>query len=233
MEPNTVNSLKSVLSNISITISFVEGLKILSLGLIQGFFLRYIFRKYATTFSSKIAFGDTILLITFSISALIAIIKSSLALSLGLVGALSVIRFRTAVKEPYNLSFLLLSICIGISVGASQFFFSLMISIMGSFAIIFIYKSVFRSNNSSKKIEDSDTISVELSKDTSMNDFYNLLSIYTEYYTIKSYYQESEKDIQIVVNARIKDNFALERLKNNIFSKFPESKFSFYNSTIQ
>ena len=48
-------------------------------------------------------------MVSISVAALIAVVKSSLALSLGLVGALSVVRFRTAIKEPYNLSFLLLS----------------------------------------------------------------------------------------------------------------------------
>ena len=65
----------------------------------------------------------------------ITIVKSSLALSLGLVGALSVIRFRTAVKEPYNLGFLLFAICIAISIGASQFIFTILISIFGTLAM--------------------------------------------------------------------------------------------------
>ena len=66
--------------------------------------------------SSKSGFGNAILLVTISTASLIAIVKSSLALSLGLVGALSVVRFRTAVKEPYNLAFILFAICAGISI---------------------------------------------------------------------------------------------------------------------
>jgi len=50
----------------------------------------------------------------------ISIIKSSLALSLGLVGALSIVRFRTAIKEPEELMFLFVAIAIGLGVGADQ-----------------------------------------------------------------------------------------------------------------
>ena len=51
---------------------------------------------------------------------MITIVKSSLALSLGLVGALSIVRFRTAIKEPEELSYAFLSIAIGLGLGADQ-----------------------------------------------------------------------------------------------------------------
>ena len=51
---------------------------------------------------------------------IITIVKSSLALSLGLVGALSIVRFRTAIKDPEELSFLFISIAIGLGMGANQ-----------------------------------------------------------------------------------------------------------------
>ena len=50
----------------------------------------------------------------------ITIVKSSLALSLGLVGALSLVRFRTAIKEPEELSYIFLCIAIGLGLGANQ-----------------------------------------------------------------------------------------------------------------
>jgi len=48
------------------------------------------------------------------------VVKSSLALSLGLVGALSIVRFRTPIKEPEELAYLFLSIGIGLGIGADQ-----------------------------------------------------------------------------------------------------------------
>ena len=51
---------------------------------------------------------------------IIAVVKSSLALSLGLVGALSIVRFRAAIKEPEELAYLFLTIAIGLGFGADQ-----------------------------------------------------------------------------------------------------------------
>jgi uncharacterized membrane protein YhiD involved in acid resistance len=62
---------------------------------------------------------------------IITIVKSSLALSLGLVGALSIVRFRAAIKEPEELSYLFLSIAIGLGLGADQTIITLV-----AFAII-------------------------------------------------------------------------------------------------
>ena len=57
---------------------------------------------------------------TVATVVVISIVKSSLALSLGLVGALSIVRFRSAIKEPEELAYLFLSIGIGLGLGAGQ-----------------------------------------------------------------------------------------------------------------
>ena len=64
--------------------------------------------------------------------------KSSLALSLGLVGALSIVRFRAAIKEPEELVYLFLLICIGLGCGAGQY---VIISIGVIIVLILIYVS--------------------------------------------------------------------------------------------
>ena len=62
----------------------------------------------------------TLIVISIVTFLVITVVKSSLALSLGLVGALSIIRFRTPIKEPFELSYLFLSIAIGLGFGAGQ-----------------------------------------------------------------------------------------------------------------
>lgn len=62
----------------------------------------------------------TLIIIATTTFLIITIVKSSLALSLGLVGALSIIRFRTPIKEPFELSYLFMSIAIGLGFGANQ-----------------------------------------------------------------------------------------------------------------
>ena len=59
-------------------------------------------------------------IISLTTLLVISVVKSSLALSLGLVGALSIVRFRTPVKEPEELAYIFLAIAIGLSLGADQ-----------------------------------------------------------------------------------------------------------------
>lgn len=79
-----------------------------------------IYVSYGTSLSNRKLFGRNFLLTTMTTMLIISIVKSSLALSLGLVGALSIIRFRAAIKEPEELSYLFLAIGIGLGFGANQ-----------------------------------------------------------------------------------------------------------------
>ena len=72
---------------------------------------------------------------------IISIVKSSLALSLGLVGALSIVRFRTAIKEPEELGFFFISIAIGLGLGASQLLPTLAGFIILSLIIVFLNRN--------------------------------------------------------------------------------------------
>jgi len=82
--------------------------------------LSWIYNKYGNSFSNRKSFSKNFLLITMTTMLIITIVKSSLALSLGLVGALSIIRFRSAIKEPEELAYLFLAIAIGLGFGANQ-----------------------------------------------------------------------------------------------------------------
>jgi len=82
--------------------------------------LSWIYGKYGNSLSNRKQFGKNFLLITMTTMLMISIVKSSLALSLGLVGALSIIRFRAAIKEPEELAYLFLAIAIGLGLGADQ-----------------------------------------------------------------------------------------------------------------
>jgi uncharacterized membrane protein YhiD involved in acid resistance len=64
--------------------------------------------------------GKTLIVISLVTFLIISVVKSSLALSLGLVGALSIIRFRTPIKEPFELAYLFMAIAIGLGFGAQQ-----------------------------------------------------------------------------------------------------------------
>ena len=230
MEEN-INAINSALSQASTLLTLREGLTILILALLAGLFIRGIYGKFALTLSSKVSFGNTLLLVTISVASLVAVVKASLALSLGLVGALSVIRFRTAVKEPYNLSFLLLSICIGISLGASQYMFSLLIGIFGTIAIVFAYKSSkqTKSSNWAINVDEIDTVAITIPSDSDLDKLFDIFSMYTDYYSILSLDQMDKEPVNLVLSISL-NNRSITRLKNEIFDNFPSSNFSFYNS---
>ena len=82
--------------------------------------LKQVYIKYGSTLSNRRLFGNNFLMIAMTTMLIITVVKSSLALSLGLVGALSIIRFRAAIKEPEELAYLFLAISIGLGFGANQ-----------------------------------------------------------------------------------------------------------------
>jgi len=92
----------------------------LILSAILGVILGRIYIVYGKSLSNRKLFAHNFLLIIMTTTVIITIVKSSLALSLGLVGALSIVRFRTAIKEPEELAYLFLSIAIGLGLGADQ-----------------------------------------------------------------------------------------------------------------
>lgn len=89
---------------------------------------------------------SSLLPLTLTVCVIITVVKSSLALSLGLVGALSIVRFRTPIKDPEDLVYLFLSIVSGLGFGANQnLFTSLGVS---SILIVLTLRSV---NNGRRK----------------------------------------------------------------------------------
>ena len=86
----------------------------------MSYLIYLVYVKYGSSLSNRKHFGSSFLLITICTTLIIALIKSSIALSLGLVGALSIIRFRTAIKEPQELTYIFFCIAMGLGFGANE-----------------------------------------------------------------------------------------------------------------
>jgi|TARA_B110001452_G_scaffold168797_1_gene141080 uncharacterized membrane protein YhiD involved in acid resistance len=78
------------------------------------------YRRYGSVITNREEFGNVFPFIVLTTVLVISVVKSSLALSLGLVGALSIVRFRTPIKEPEELAYLFISIAAGLGFGANQ-----------------------------------------------------------------------------------------------------------------
>jgi hypothetical protein len=87
---------------------------------VLAFILSKVYIKYGNSLSNRKAFGRNFIVLAITTMFIISVVKSSLALSLGLVGALSIVRFRAAIKEPEELTFLFLTIAIGLGCGAGM-----------------------------------------------------------------------------------------------------------------
>ncbi len=110
------------------------------LSVFLGFLLSLLYLRYGNSLSNRRHFGKNFLLISTTTMLIIAVIKSSLALSLGLVGAMSIIRFRTAIKEPEELTYLYISVAIGLGLGADRPIITILSFLIISIIIISIKK---------------------------------------------------------------------------------------------
>ena len=92
----------------------------LGVGVFLSILLRLHFKYFGSTLSNREEFSHVCPFILLTTILIITVVKSSLALSLGLVGALSIVRFRTPIKEPEELAYLFIAIAMGLGLGADQ-----------------------------------------------------------------------------------------------------------------
>lgn len=120
----------SFLENMT-SVSFLD----MALALILAFGIGvFIFLIYKRTFSGVMysgSFGVTLVALTMITTLVILAVTSNVVLSLGMVGALSIVRFRTAIKEPLDIAFLFWSIAVGIVLAAGL----IPLAVFGSVAI--------------------------------------------------------------------------------------------------
>ena len=140
----------SFLSNIN-TFSTLDVLLALGLSFVLGLFIFLIYKKTYQGVMYSDSFGVSLIAMSMITSLVIIAVTSNVVLSLGMVGALSIVRFRTAIKEPMDIAFLFWAIAVGIVLGAGL----LPLAIIGS-VIIGIIIVIF----STRKIGDTPYILV-------------------------------------------------------------------------
>ena len=85
-----------------------------------SFIVKKFYLQYSTSLTGKQHIGNILTTLSLVVFLVISIVKSSIALSLGLVGALSIVRFRTPIKEPEELVYLFLAIGVGLGYAAGH-----------------------------------------------------------------------------------------------------------------
>ena len=103
---------------------------------VAGLYLRFLFRRCSVSASDSEAIGRAFPLLTIITTGVIGVVKTSLALSLGFLGALSLVRFRSAIKEPEELVYLFLCVAVGLALGAEAPLLAfLLIAVVSVFAL--------------------------------------------------------------------------------------------------
>lgn len=123
------------LSNIIHPIHFVVDIIVCTL---LSMWVGRFYIRYGNAISNRNKFAANFVPLALTTMSIMVIVKPSVALSLGLVGALSIVRFRAAIKDPEELTYLFLVIAIGLGTGADQPLIAIMVI---SFILLFLYLS--------------------------------------------------------------------------------------------
>ncbi|MGI6239955.1 MAG: DUF4956 domain-containing protein [Christensenellales bacterium] len=131
---------KSTISNLfsSQTITPASWLTIvfsLVLAFAVGLFIAFIYRRNYRGVMFSNNFTVTLVMMTLITTPVVMCIKESIQLSMGMVGALSIVRFRTAVKDPLDTAYMFWSLTMGILLGAGQFFLTA-VTVVGIAALL-------------------------------------------------------------------------------------------------
>ncbi len=107
----------SFLENVT-SVSLLDMTMALLLAFALGLFIYFVYKKTFAGVMYSSSFGVTLIALTMITTLVILAVTSNVVLSLGMVGALSIVRFRTAIKEPLDIAFLFWSIAVGIVLAA-------------------------------------------------------------------------------------------------------------------
>lgn len=109
----------------------------LAMGFFVGLIIALVYRKAFRGVLFSSTFSTTLIMLCMITTPVVMCIKSNIALSMGMVGALSIVRFRTAVKDPLDTAYMFWALTMSILLGAGQFFLAILATVLIA-ALIFV-----------------------------------------------------------------------------------------------
>ncbi len=183
--------------------------------------LRLFYVRFGTSITDRLKFSLNFIPLALTTFVIITVIKSSLALSLGLVGALSIVRFRAAIKDPEELTYLFLTIAIGLVTGANK-------PVLAIVAITCILPIIYLNQSFRKQLsfsEDRMYINIR----TDITDIKNIVSIvekHVQNLSLKKMDQKEGKlNLTFVCNAN--SLASLDAARQNLTALSDETSVSF------
>jgi len=187
---------------------------------ILSFIVGYFYIRFGNALSNRTALAKTFVLISLTTMLIISIVKSSLALSLGLVGALSIVRFRTAIKEPEELAYFFMVIAIGLGIGAGQFIVTAL-GTLGLCSIIFLMGLA-----KNKTITQNFTVQLEQATKSDIESILNTLEAYSTQLTLHRL-DDHPQQTSLSFSVSFSDIHKLLSTKEDLQKKYPTISFSF------
>ena len=195
----------------------------LLIAFLLSYILSLVYVKYSNSLSNKKIFSNNFYLITLTTTLIITVVKSSLALSLGLVGALSIVRFRAAIKEPEEIAYLFLCIAIGLGLGANY----TLVTVTG-FTIILALTIVI--NLFSKKSLDNEEMfcTISLNKKFVLEELLSVLKKHSNYLFLRDFDITSEfSQVGLIINFKNSNNIL--SLTEELNRTYPGVSIKFLN----
>ncbi len=177
--------------------SLSEVLLAMLFSVIVGLFIFWVYKKTFTGILYSSGFALTLIGLTLVTTLVIIAVTSNVVLSLGMVGALSIVRFRTAIKEPMEIVFLFWSIAVGIVIGAGM----IPLAVLGS-VIIGIILIIFANR---KNVESAYILVLNCENEEAENTAAELLKSTVKKYRIKSKTVNAD-GIELTTELKIKDD---------------------------
>lgn len=207
-----------------IEIPILEFIRNMAVGLVLAVMFAWLVRKSTRLVVDTTQYMPLFLLLIPTMILIITVIKTSIALSLGLVGALSIIRFRTPIKEPEELAYIFIAIAIGLGLGANQ----VLATVVG-FAVVAIVMLPAMFKRSAAARSHSAYIDIVLSSESGakfdMEVFTSILNEASLNYRIKRVTETSERN-EITLQVPSLDMTTYEKVKNELSNRYQTVEIS-------
>lgn len=222
---NKTETFEQFLATQSIQVPVLSFVFNLLLAAVLSYFLGKLYIHYGRSLSNRKMFAQNFLLLTMITMLVISIVKSSLALSLGLVGALSIVRFRAAIKEPEELTYLFFAIGIGLGLGADQFVITLI-----AFTVISVV-IIISKNRGSDYLQQNLflTITTNTPQKDTLEQIVKQLNQHCSAVELKRF-DESGQDFEATFSLELKDFKDLNTLKVVLQESDPNTKLTFLDN---
>jgi len=192
--------------------------------LLMSFIVRDFYIRRSFSLTGKMHIGSILPILSAVVFLVIIVVKTSLALSLGLVGALSIVRFRTPIKEPEELVYLFLAIAIGLGYAAGQVVITTIVSLL-----IILIIHIWLSNKSIGKVIEFNLVIKWEKKEVTFDDILKEINPLVESLKLSRLDKSSSGNTSVLI-VTPKTDQSIEVLSSKIMDLDDSAKVTFFES---